>query len=316
MHHILTEHSSRGYVNGVEINQRALLNDPYSIEDTNIIHFLVSQTELEKINAALGPEHHANKNMNFRLVPIYDVSKSFAEFYLVDLVNYDPTQTNVRLSWNDAYGAGQTIPFEFAFFDSDKQLITDVWYEYSVMDEFNQVLFSSATIDPNNPLIFAQEGIDIQGIHVPAEGIFRIDVSVNGTGLDLDTTYSGIGSALVEIGAVQPEVAQPATFQIPVWVKNNAVLWTEGAIDDAVFIQAIQFLVQQGIIDIPPTESGTGSGSGGIPGMGKEQRSTVDRRRHRRCRLYTGNPVPGSAGHHSGLAAMPRRIFENIPKST
>ena len=73
------------YVNGVEINQRALLNDPYSIEDTNIIHFLVSQIELEKINAALGPEHHANKNMNFRLVPIYDVSKSFAEFYLVDL---------------------------------------------------------------------------------------------------------------------------------------------------------------------------------------------------------------------------------------
>ena len=255
----------KGYVNGVEINQRALLNDPYSIEDTNIIHFLVSQTELEKINAALGPEHHANKNMNFRLVPIYDVSKSFAEFYLVDLVNYDPTQTNVRLSWNDAYGAGQTIPFEFAFFDSDKQLITDVWYEYSVMDESSQVLFSSATADPANPLISAQEGIDIQGIHVPVEGIFRIDVSVNGTGLDLDTTYSGIGSALVEIGTAQPEAAQPATFQIPAWVKNNAVLWTEGAIDDAVFIQAIQFLVQQGIIDIPPTESGAGSGSGGIP---------------------------------------------------
>ena len=255
----------KGYVNGIEIGQRALLNDPYSMEETNIIHFLVSQSELEKINAALGSEHHANKNMNFRLVPIHDVSKSFTEFYLVDLVNFNPTQTNIQLSWDNAYGAGQTIPFEFAFFDSDKQLITDVWYAYSVMDEFNQVLFSSVVVDPNNPFISAPEGIDIQNIHVPTEGLLRIDVHVAGTGLNFDTTYSGIGSALVEIGPTQTEDAQPETSQIPAWVKNNAVLWTEGAIDDAVFIQAIQFLIQQGIIDIPPTESGDGSGSGGIP---------------------------------------------------
>ena len=238
----------KGYVNGIEIGQRALLNDPYSMEETNIIHFLVSQSELEKINAALGPEHHANKNMNFRLVPIHDVSKSFYEFYLVDLVNSNPTQTNIQLSWDNAYGAGQTIPFEFAFFDSDKQLIPDVWYAYSVIDESNQVLFSSVVVDPNNPLIFAPEGIDIQNIHVPTEGLLRIDVHVAGTGLDFDTTYSGIGSALAEIGPIQPEAAPPETSQIPTWVKNNAVLWTEGAIDDAVFIQAIQFLIQQSII--------------------------------------------------------------------
>ena len=249
----------KGYVNGVEINTRAVLNDPYSIEDTNIVHFLVSQSELERINAVLGPEHHANKNINFRLVPVHDVSKKFAEFHLVDLVNYDPTQTNIRLSWDGAYGANQTIPFEFAFFDSDKQLIPDVWYAYSVIDESDQVLFSSAVVDPYNPLIPAPEGIDIQSIHVPAEGTFRIDVHVAKAGLDLDATYSGIGSTLVDMGP-----AQTTTSQIPAWVKSNAVLWTEGAIDDAVFVQAIQFLIQQGIIDIPPTESG--DGSGGIPG--------------------------------------------------
>ncbi len=249
----------KGYVNGFEIGQRALLYDPYSIEDTNIIHFLVSQSELERINAALGPDHHANKNMNFRLVPVHDVLKKFAEFHLVDTVNFAPIQTSIRLSWDGAYGASQTIPFEFAFFDSDGQLIPDVWYAYSVIDESDQVLFSSAVVDPYNPLIPAPEGIDIQSIHVPTEGTFRIDVHVAKTGLDLDANYSGIGSALVEMGP-----AQPATSQIPAWVKSNAALWTEGAIDDAVFVQAIQFLIQQGIIDIPPTESG--DGSGGIPG--------------------------------------------------
>ena len=249
----------KGYVNGFEIGPRALLYDPYSLQGTNIIHFLVSQSELERINAVLGPEHHANKNMNFRLVPVHDVSKKFAEFHLVDTVNFAPIQTSIRLSWDGAYGANQTIPFEFAFFDSDWQLIPDVWYAYSVIDESDQVLFSSAVIDPDNPLIPAPEGIDIQSIHVPIEGTFRIDVHVAKTGLDFDATYSGIGSALVKIGP-----AQTATSQIPAWVKNSAMLWAEGAIDDAVFIQAIQFLIQQGIIDIPPTESG--DGSGGIPG--------------------------------------------------
>ncbi len=247
-----------GYVNGIELGQRALLNDPYSMDDINIIHFLVSQSELERINAALGPEHHANKNMNFHLVPIYDVSKSFTEFFLVDLVNYEPTQTNIRLSWDDTYGAGQTIPFEFAFLDSDKQIIPDVWYEYSVIDESGQVLFSSIAVDPNNPLISAPEGIDVQNIHVPTEGLLRIDVHIAGTGLDRDTTYSGIGSALVEIGPGQPT-------SIPEWIKNTAAFWADGTIDDAAFIGAIQFLIQQGIIDLPPTESGDGSGSDKIP---------------------------------------------------
>ncbi|GKS66711.1 hypothetical protein YTPLAS73_02580 [Nitrosarchaeum sp.] len=38
----------KGYVNDVEIDQRALLNDPYSYDDTNIIHFLITKNELQK----------------------------------------------------------------------------------------------------------------------------------------------------------------------------------------------------------------------------------------------------------------------------
>ena len=44
----------KGYVNGIEIDQRALLNDPYSYDDTNIVHFLITKNELVKINEALG----------------------------------------------------------------------------------------------------------------------------------------------------------------------------------------------------------------------------------------------------------------------
>ena len=40
----------KGYVNGIEIDQRAILNDPYSSDETNIVHFLISKNELVKID--------------------------------------------------------------------------------------------------------------------------------------------------------------------------------------------------------------------------------------------------------------------------
>ena len=263
----------KGYVDGIEVDQRAVLNDPFTMDDTNIIHFIVPQLELERINAALGPEHHASKNMNFRLVPIDGVSKSSADFYLDDLETFDRTQTSIRLSWDGAYGAGQAIPFDFAFFDSANQPILDVFYQYFVFDQSSgqEALFSSAAADPANPFISAPEGIDIQDIHFPAEGLYRIDVLLAGTGLDFDTAHSGIGSAFVEIGpaqpaAVRPDAAQPPIpSQIPEWVKSSTALWTEGSIDDGAFIQAIQFLVRQGIIDIPQTDPDEDSSLGGIP---------------------------------------------------
>ena len=129
-----------------------------------------------------------------------------------------------------------------------------------------------------------------------------------GTGLDFDTTYSGRGSALSEIGPIQPEAAPPETSQIPAWVKNNAVLWTEGAIDDAVFIQAIQFLIQQSIIDIPPTESGDGSDSGEIPAWVKNNAVLWTEGAIDDAVFIQAIPVPDPARHHSGLAAIPPPI--------
>lgn len=54
-----------------------------------------------------------------------------------------------------------------------------------------------------------------------------------------------------------------STVSIPVWVKNDAKLWAEGAIGDQDFIKGMQYLVQSNIIKIPSTvQLGT---SGQIP---------------------------------------------------
>ena len=245
----------KGFVNGVEIDQRALLNDPYSYDDTNVVHFLITNTELEKINETLGPENYENRNMNLKLVPLDEISKSSTEFYLVDTTNFEQVPTTVNISWDGNYGANQEIPFEFTFFNEDRQLINDVRYAYVVLDEFDQEITRFDGDDPNNPGILSTEGIDIQRIFVPSEGQIRIDLLVYGTGLDYDPTYAGIGSALIEIGpgsiiSDPPSPPQSQEIEIPGWIKNNAEWWAAGQIDDNSFVQGIQYLIEEGIMKI------------------------------------------------------------------
>jgi hypothetical protein len=257
----------KGYVNGIEIDQRALLNDPYSYEDTNIVHFLITKSELQKINQALGPSNYDNTKMDLKLVPLSEVSKSSTEFYLVDITN-EQVPTTVNISWDGSYGANQEIPFEFTFFNENRQLIKDIRYAYVVLDELNQEISRYDGDDPLNAGIVSTEGIDVQRIFVPSQGKIRIDVLVFGTGLDYDPKYAGIGSSFIEIGPGSSDTTTPPVSektQIPSWIKNNAGWWADGSIDDSSFVQGIQFLIKEDVLKIPPTTQGSSSGSNEIP---------------------------------------------------
>jgi tetratricopeptide (TPR) repeat protein len=60
-----------------------------------------------------------------------------------------------------------------------------------------------------------------------------------------------------ELGRVQP---------IPDWIKNNAQWWAEGGIGDKDFVTGIQFLIKEGIMQIPETaQSSTKNDSQEIP---------------------------------------------------
>jgi len=54
-------------------------------------------------------------------------------------------------------------------------------------------------------------------------------------------------------------------ISIPSWVKNNAKYWHDDAIDDSTFAQGIQYMIKQGIITIPPTQSGQANSGITIP---------------------------------------------------
>nr|WP_238536058.1 peptidase [Candidatus Nitrosopumilus salaria] len=254
----------KGYVNGVEIDQRALLNDPYTYEDTNIVHFLITKKELQKINEHLGANNYDTTKMDLKLVPLTGASKSSTEFYLVDTVNYEQIPTTVNISWDGKYGANQEIPFEFTFFNENGDLIKDIHYAYFVFDESDTEIASNVGDDSTMLGILATEGIDVQRIFVPSQGQIRVDVKVLGTGLDYNPQYAGIGSALIEIGPGSPN-AIPQKAPIPSWIKNNAEWWAADQIDDNSFVQGIQFLIKENILKIPPTSQGTATSSNEIP---------------------------------------------------
>ncbi len=48
----------------------------------------------------------------------------------------------------------------------------------------------------------------------------------------------------------QTESGESTGNDIPSWIKNNAGWWAEDAIDDETFVQAIQYLITNGIMQV------------------------------------------------------------------
>jgi hypothetical protein len=252
----------KGYIDGVEVDNRVLLLDPYSIEDQNIVHFLVSGSELQRINSKLGQSHNDKKTIEFNLVPQSKVVKNSIEFYLVNDKTLAKVGTTVKASWDSSYGVNDEIPIEITFFDENRNLLKDIHYGFYLIDQSdNKVIFKNTGNDPINPGILASEGIDIQRIKIPSQKTYRIDIAVFGQGITYVPKYAGIGSGLIEVGpgGIKSPVNQPKQIDIPPWIKNNAGWWSSDKISDQDFVQGIQYLIKQGIMKIPPTQSGSAS---------------------------------------------------------
>ncbi len=104
-----------------------------------------------------------------------------------------------------------------------------------------------------NKLIEADEAIatTIDTTTIPGSTIFTANISSNS-----DVIVASFCSKTGSCGFVDPP-----TQEIPSWIKNNAGWWADGQIDDVAFVQGIQYLIDQGIMNIPQTESGESSGN-------------------------------------------------------
>ena len=66
------------------------------------------------------------------------------------------------------------------------------------------------------------------------------------------------GDSVIEIigtNALNPFTSNPE-IKIPDWIKNNAGWWSTDLIEDTDFVSGIQYLIKEGIMTIPETQSG------------------------------------------------------------
>jgi len=63
----------------------------------------------------------------------------------------------------------------------------------------------------------------------------------------------------------EPVIEEIASQTIPKWIKNNAAWWADQQIGDSDFVSGIEYLIKNGIINVPGVEVSTSSSSGEIP---------------------------------------------------
>ena len=67
------------------------------------------------------------------------------------------------------------------------------------------------------------------------------------------------------VGILMAPVVSSQQATIPTWIKNNAMWWASDQIPDSAFLQGIQFLIKEGIMVIPSTETSESSQSQEVP---------------------------------------------------
>jgi hypothetical protein len=158
--------------------------------------------------------------------------------------------------------SGQT-QIKLNFLTKQNTLQNHIDYKISIIQDSNQVF--------GIPITHTAEGSVSIPFQFQTVGTYQIIVEVDGIlfqPIPPETATFSISAAGSQNQTPPTEPVPPAStgnIVIPKWVKNNAMYWSQGQLENPDFIKGIQYLIQQGIMQIPKTTPGTGS-SQIIPG--------------------------------------------------
>ena len=218
------------YINDVKLSDYIITIDDFFVEE-RIVHFIINQNELWNIY-----NQTENRNeMNFRVIPNSDdnqLSSITENGQFRILLSSEPqflkSNSNAKINFNimDVFLKNTPIAVSYDFSMTQNEKII---YQHSNT--------STDSKEQQNTLEFL----------IPKEvtGI----VQLNFENLD------GNNLAKTSIPIVIDRVGmQGNDITIPEWIRNNASWWAEGQIDDNTFIQGIEYLIKNNIIQIPKTQ--------------------------------------------------------------
>ena len=193
---------------------------------------------------------------NYEMVKIYENTNTNS---MVVNILYGPEKPRIgcEIEW--------VLEFKKTF--STDLFENQVHYDVLQVDH-NTAVIASAANDEGHDKLFSTSGkVHMYWTAQGEPGLQKFAVMVYGTGpLYSVPDPAKLGYILFDIDLQDGgSTSVQADTSIPDWIKNNAGWWSSGLIDDSSFVSGIQWLISTGIVNVPPTEQGTGGGASVIP---------------------------------------------------
>jgi len=225
-------------VNGFQVSESVLTIDDFSAQN-RVAHLVLNQNDILEISKKVGG---LTNKMDFSVMPSAD------NLPLTTMT--ENAQFKLNLSWEPQnIESGSTVTFFFDILDAfllDRPVSAS--YDLSIFH-------NGEKIDQANGVSNAS-GHNMIEFDVPDDvtGVITLQFdNLNGSKL-ADAVFSVV---VDRIGVDQ--------IAIPDWIKNNAGWWATDQIDDSAFVQGIQYLIKEGIMIVPPTETSESIGSQAVP---------------------------------------------------
>ncbi|KER05422.1 hypothetical protein AAA799E16_01936 [Marine Group I thaumarchaeote SCGC AAA799-E16] len=222
------------YANGVLLPDEVVTIDDYSFDDRTV-HMTIYRELIKEI------KEEALKTSDSKIdfsIETSDSVKFPLEFATPDY------RFKVFLSWEpETIRAGEEttffVDFDELFSAKTKRLAE---YDLSVIQNDEEIYKKHLTgnINSDTPnshsITFAPE-------HSGSANIFFSNIDGN-------SLSKGNFIIVIEPQANSQQSKSLESQEIPIWIKNNAGWWANNSIDDETFVQGIQFLIKQNILQV------------------------------------------------------------------
>ena len=216
-------------VNGADLSGDIVNIDDFFAED-RVVHFTIYQKELLNVLESGSND----SKMNFKIRPSLDYP------HLSSVT--ENGQFRILVSWepeNLQSNSSAKVIFDVTdIFLRNRPVSTN--YDFSVSQ--------------GNNILHQQSGVstDSKDEHNVAEFLVSEDVSgiINLNFYNLDGNDLARTSIPVPVNRGTSETL----ISVPDWIRNNAEWWSDKQIEDATFVQGIEYLIKNGIIQVSPAQ--------------------------------------------------------------
>ncbi len=244
-------HAFSAEIDNIKLSSNNIHFDQFSKKESNVIHFIIEDEELNSINNSKTP-------IKFTIIP-----DNLAKIITKE-INFENDYKAI-VSFDSQYSEDGESTFLFAFFEPNGELVEDIRYGYGIKNPVGDEIVNTGS---NQSLLGIQlpSGVDTREISTEMDGNYSMQVVLLGIGhqnfdqfmfKEFNFELSKTETKIVSNTNESADKLSNQNTPIPDWIKNNAGWWAEGAIEDDSFIQGIQFMIKNDLmtVEIPKTTS-------------------------------------------------------------